>query len=208
MKKRLINYYLYLRFILKMIYFLVIIITFMYYFVHYTGLVYEFMCIEAANANRRVSYFLDDLSRQIVDFYLYHHEKPKDAVVGLCGAHFIAWIIGSGRVLFQAKNEDPLNDEEFYFLVTTYAFLYLHYAKQTEALDKCISVMFHMDKRDFLVLVYGSLFFLWAYRQTLCEIAVYEWYAGLWPHDKKMVVGFTLFWLIAYPIVSIYFPEW
>jgi hypothetical protein len=208
MKKRLINYYHYLKLVLKMIYFLIIIITFIYYFVHYTYIVYEFMSIEIANGARRISYFWDDLSRRIVDFYLYHHEKPKDAVVGLCAAHFVAWIIGSGKILFRAKNQDPLNDEEFYFLVTTYSLLYLYYAKLTEPIDSCISVMFHMDKRDFLVLVYGVLFFSWAYRQTLNEIAVYEWYAGLWPHDKKMVVGFTLVWLIAYPIVSIYFPKW
>ncbi len=212
MKKRFYRYLAIIQFIFKLIYILIILTILAYYFFHYAFIFFEFMTVELTIIHKRITFFLydfmDDMSRRIIDFYLEHHPQPKDSVIGLCLANLIGWVIGSGKVLFRGKNTDPLNDEDFYYLVTTYAFLYLFYAKLPEAVVNYILTAHYMHSRDFLVLLYGLLFFLWAYRQSLNEIAVYEWYAGLWPHDKKMVVGFTIFCLIAYPIVSIYFPKW
>jgi len=212
MKKRFYRYLAIIQFIFKLIYILIILTILAYYFFHYAFIFFELMTVELTIIHKRITFFLydfmDDMSRRIIDFYLEHHPQPKDSVIGLCLANLIGWVIGSGKVLFRGKNTDPLNDEDFYYLVTTYAFLCLFYAKLPEAVDNYILTVHYMYKRDFLVLLYGFLFFLWAYRQSLNEIAVYEWYAGLWPHDKKMVVGFTIFCLIAYPIVRFYFPEW
>ena len=212
MKKRFYRYLATIQFIFKLIYILFVLTTLIYYFAYYAFILFELMTVELSIIHRRITFFLhdflDDMSRRSIDFYRHHHPQPKDSVIGLCLANLIGWVIGSGKVLFRGKNTDPLNDEEFYYLVTTYAFLCLFYAKLPEAVDNYILTAHYMYKRDFLVLLYGFLFFLWAYRQSLNEIAVYEWYADLWPHDKKMVVGFTIFCLIAYPIVGFYFPKW
>ena len=171
-----------------------------YHFVLYVLIGLKFIFLKIYNFITFCIYYFFDL-------YYNHHKQPKDSVIGLCLANLIAWTIGGGKV-FRGKKDEPANEEEVLYFLITLLFLYSYYYIVPEFVENYFLVTYHMSKKDCMVFWYGTSFLLWVYRQSLNEIAVYEWYAGLWPHSKKMVVGVTVFCLIAYPIVAFFFPEW